>query len=163
MLKANHSKSFYGGPNPGKAKFVYKLARLELGRFIRIITGHNNLSFFQNKIGLYNEKACRFCGDGDKTITHFMSVCPRLETYRRDFFLDQIPNNDMTWSVRDLLDFSYSPGINEAFEGIWDDEELPRAYHLHDDSLGLDWLEDDSGDVNNNEASRKERGRCYRS
>ena len=51
---ANHSKTFYEGPNPGKARYVYKLARLELGRFVRIITGHNNLSFFQTKIGLYN-------------------------------------------------------------------------------------------------------------
>ena len=44
MRTANHSRSFYGGPNPSKAKFVdYKLARHELGRCIRIITGHNNL------------------------------------------------------------------------------------------------------------------------
>ena len=25
----------------------------------------------------------------------------------------------MSWSVRDLLDFSYIPNLNEAFEGTW--------------------------------------------
>ena len=78
MSTANHARSFYGGPNPGKAKFVYKLARLELGRFVRIITGHNNLNFFQTKIGLFNDPACRFCGRGDETITHLMAVCPKF-------------------------------------------------------------------------------------
>ena len=59
----NHAKSFYGGPNPGKAKFVYKLGRLELGRFIRIVTGHNNLS-----------RLCCFCGVFVETIIHLMAV-----------------------------------------------------------------------------------------
>ena len=59
----NHSKTFYGGPDKNKAKYVYKLARLELGRFIRIVTGHNNLNFFQHKIGLSGTDECRLCGD----------------------------------------------------------------------------------------------------
>ena len=75
---AHHSKSFYGGPSKTKARFVYKLARLELGRFVRIITGHNNLNFFQHKIGLHNSSKCRFCGQGDETITHFLVSCPRF-------------------------------------------------------------------------------------
>ena len=126
---ANHSKSFYGGPNPGKAKFVYKLARLELGRFVRIITGHNNLNFFQNKLGLSRNKDCRFCAGADETITHFLSACPRLQGLRRDTFLDKLPSADMTWSVRGLLHFSFHPGINEAYEGSWasGDPQLSRG------------------------------------
>ena len=58
----HHARSFYGGPNPRKAKFVIKLARLELGRYVRVITGHNNLNFFQTKIGLANNPGCRLCG-----------------------------------------------------------------------------------------------------
>ena len=99
---ANHSKSFYSGPNEGKAKFVYKLARLELGRFVRIITGHNNLNFFQTKLGLANDASCRLCGEADETITHFLHSCPCLLGPRREIFLDKIPNSDMKWSVRDL-------------------------------------------------------------
>ena len=130
---------------------MLKLARLELGRFVRIITGHNNLSFFQNKLGLINSATCRFCGDGPETITHLLNGCPRFTTARSDIFLDKVPTNDMKWSVRDLLDFSYNPGINEAFEGTWiNDDQLPVADSPLDVSLGLAWLDEEDGDENNN-------------
>lgn len=114
MKIANHSKSFYGKPNPGKEKNVYKVARLELGRFVRIVTGHNNLNFFQNKIDLYHSGECRFCELYNETITHFMAVCPRFITFQREILLNKLPMPEMTWSVCDLLDFSYVRGINEA-------------------------------------------------
>ena len=135
---ASHSKSFYSGPNPSKAKFVYKLARLELGRFVRIITGHNNLNFFQDKIGLHRGASCRFCGDGNETITHIISICPRFQVHRREILLDKSPCPDMTWSVRGLLDFSYIPGLNEAYEGNHMDDPLEDVLNV---SLGQGWLE----------------------
>ena len=148
---AAHTKGFYAGPNPGKAKFAIKLARLELGRFVRIITGHSNLAFFQNKLGLLAAAECRLCGEGVETITHFLTKCPRLEVSRRNIFLDKVPTNDMKWSVRNLLDFSYGPGVNDAFEGTWTDSDLGRMDEsLADDVLGLDWLHGLDGDSNNN-------------
>ena len=141
---AHHSKNFYSGPNPGKAKFVYKLARLELGRFARIITGHNNLNFFQNKIGLCATRECRFCEQHDETITHLTEVCPRFLTTRKEVLKSGGPAPDMKWSVRELLDFSYVPGINDAYEGTWASGDPPP---LMDETLDLDWME---GDVNNN-------------
>ena len=57
----------------------------------------------------------------------------------------------MTWSVRDLIDFSHVPGINEAYEGTWASGDLPlKSDHPSDASFGLDWLEDDPDDENNN-------------
>ena len=142
---ANHTKSFYRGPDRSKARFVYKLARLELGRFVRIITGHNNLGFFQNKIGLSNQRGCRLCGEGDETIMHLLHDCPRLTSARTDIFLDKIPTSDMTWSVRRLLEFSYCRGVNEAYEGNWTNSDPPVTDH--DMSFGLDWLDDEEDDA----------------
>ena len=142
---ANHSKSFYSGPNKNKAKYVYKLARLELGRFARIITGHNNLGFFQAKLGLADNPMCRFCEEGYETIMHLLNECPRFMSHRRDIFRDDIPTNDMTWSVRKLLDFSYIPGINEAYEGSWTATGPPAGEggSQLEVSLDLGWLEED--------------------
>ena len=42
----------------------------------------------------------------------------------------------MTWSVRDLLDFSYTPTVNDAFEGSW----------AHGDPTGLDNMDTASED-----------------
>ena len=127
----NHAKTFYSHPDPIKAKYVYKLARLELGRFIRIISGHNNLRFFQTKIGLWNDNQCRLCGRGFETLKHLLHDCPYLEISRRDIFLDQLPTNDMKWSVRSLLEFSFVPCVNEAYEGTW----------AHGDPLEVDDLD----------------------
>ena len=132
---ANHTKSFYDGPNVSKARFVYKLARLELGRFIRIITGHNNLRFFQTKIGLWGDSACRLCGQGPETITHFIRNCSRMEGKSEEHFLKMLPSPDMKWSVRGLLDFSYIPEINEAFEGEWDN-------HINNGGTSLDEVQE---------------------
>ena len=142
---AQHTKGFYSGPHSGKAKFVYKLARLELGRFVRIVTGHNNLNFFQTKIGLWNNPLCRLCGEGNETISHFF-LCPRLRAGRQDIFLDKLPTADMSWSVRDLLHFSYIPEVNAAYEGdqsrclqsLTDEDILDEVYDL-------DWLENGGG------------------
>ena len=145
LKTVRHSKSFYGSPNPGKAKFVYKLARLELGRFVRIITGHNNLNFFQTKLGLHNNPVCRLCQEGNETITHLMSTCPRLTTHRREVLLDRVPTDDMKWSVRQLLDYSFIPGVNEAFEGTWAaGDPLPVGTGLSDSSFALDRPESDT-------------------
>ena len=127
---AAHTKFFYNGPSTHKAKHVYKLARLELGRFVRLITGHNNLNHFQTRIGLWGSPTCRLCGQDNESFIHLLTACPRLRLTRQDIFLDRIPCNDMHWSARSLLDFSFIPTINQAFEGTWahgDPLDLPNS------------------------------------
>ena len=129
QTKATHAKSFYDSPDENKAKYVYKLARLELGRFIRIISGHNNLRFFQNKLNPWTDPTCRFCGHDKETVMHILHDCPRFLTSRRDKFLGLTPSANRKWSVRSLLDFSYTPELNEAFEekSIFDTVSQPDS------------------------------------
>ena len=120
---AHHTKSFYLCPNKQKARYVYKLARLEAGRFVRIVTGHNNLGFFQHKLGLQTSDKCRLCTDGLETFTHLIGTCPALWRASKEFFGQSLPSNDMKWSVRSLLDFSYVKNVNEMFEGTWNNND----------------------------------------
>ena len=116
---AQHSKGFYAFPNALKAKYAYKLARLELGRLVRAVTGHNNLNYFQTKLGLHHNSRCRFCEQADETFIHILQECPCFWHTRRDCFAGTLPTPGGRWSIRDLLDFTYTPKINEAFEGVW--------------------------------------------
>ena len=116
---ANHARSFYARPCHVKARYVIKLARLELGRFVRIISGHNNLNFFQTKIRLWNDPLCRFCGEDNETFTHLAQSCPSFLVTRGEIFPDGPPRDDLRWSVRAILNFSYVPAINLAYEGTW--------------------------------------------
>ena len=139
-MEAKHSKAFYYCPNPNKAKYVLKLARLELGRFIRLITGHNNLNYFQNKLGLQTTDRCRLCETAQETFIHFVNDCPRLHLLRSETFKGVTPTNDMKWSVRELLNISYNPTVNGAFEGTWLLGDPP-------DPIGLDGSEADNGSL----------------
>ena len=128
---AQHSRSFYSGPDHNKARYVYKLARLELGRFVRLVTGHNNLNFFQTKIGLWHDPFCRFCGQGQETLTHMLFSCPCLSREASQIFPRDLPSADMSWSVRELLQFSYVPAINLAMEGSWAHADPPDVCDLN--------------------------------
>ena len=144
LQMARATKQFYFSPNPQKARYVYKLARLELGRFVRLITGHN-LNFFQAKIGLWGSAVCRFCETGNETFWHLLTEYPRFRQTRTELFLDTSIGNDMTWSVRDLLDFSYTPAIDAAFVRTWAHGDADTNHLM--DSLGSETDETDSSEA----------------
>ena len=141
--EANHTKSFYKQPCWNKAKYVYKLARLELGRFVRIVTGHNNLNFFQHKLGYTDKVTCRMCKQGQETLMHLMYECPALTLRSMEVFQGEFPDEDMLWSVRKLLEFSYTPCVNEAYEDNKEDSATGagRAEDVGDLSRG--WLSEE--------------------
>ena len=114
---ARMGKLFYSGPDKNKAKYVTKLPRMKLARFIRIISGHNSLFYFRNKIDAEVKPNCRFCGYKSEDFYHLLNECPRFIIYRREYFYNKEITNDMNWSVKDLIDFSNLPGINDALEG----------------------------------------------
>ena len=118
-------------PNHIKAKYVYKLARLELGRFVRLVTGHNNLNHFQSRIGLWHSRSCRFCGHDEETFLHLLHDCPCFYQARTDTFCDRLPTNDMTWSVRQIIDYSYTPSIDAALIGTWAHSDPPGTCLLY--------------------------------
>ena len=110
-------KLFYGRPDANKAKYVLKLTRVDLARFIKIISGHNGLFYFKNKVDSEINSICRFCLEEDETFHHLVTACPRFRLTRQDIFLDSDIKNYLSWSVRDLLRFSHTGGIGEALDG----------------------------------------------
>ena len=111
------TKQFYNAPNKNLAKSVYKLCRMELSRFVRIITGHNGLFYFKSKIDKEISPACRFCLEKEETFHHLVDNCPIFNQNRVDIFRDTCPDSSMQWKVKDLLSFSNIPVINVAIEG----------------------------------------------
>lgn len=122
--EARQSKQFISKPNKTKAKYIYKLNRQKLGRFIRIITGHNNLNYHRSVIDPSQKNKCRFCQQEKETFYHFLHECPTFNSKRREIFLDNMPSNDQSWSVDDLLRFSAIPPINDALGARFDAEQF---------------------------------------
>ena len=113
---ARMTKYFFPRNDALKARHAMTLSRLQLGRFIRIITGHNKLRYFHSKMDSTVSPLCRFCHGEVETFHHFVFECPSLFFSRRDIFLDTPPDMDMNWSVDKLLAFSYLPHINSLLD-----------------------------------------------
>ena len=115
--KARMAKLFYAKPDSIQAKYVLKLSRLELSRFLRLISGHNGLFYFKSKIDPEINAVCRFCLGADETFYHLITNCPAFFQSRRDICLDNTIDMGEEWSVRNMLIFSYLPGVREAIDG----------------------------------------------
>ena len=114
------AKLFYKKPDSNQAKYVLKLSRLELSRFLRLISGHNGLFYLKSKLDSEINAVCRFCLNADETFYHFITDCPAFYQSRKEIFLDSTIDVDEKWSVRNMLIFSYLPGVREAIDGQTD-------------------------------------------
>ena len=80
---ARQSKYFLSGPDALRAKETLQLGKAQIGRLIRIITGHNALSYHRSKIDPENVyPKCRFCtNDDNETFIHLIHNCQRFEAH----------------------------------------------------------------------------------
>ena len=114
------AKQFYTGPDSNQAKYILKLNRIELSRILRLISGHNGLFYFKNKIDGDINAICRFCLEAEETFFHLITECPVFFESRRQIFLEDPFDDKNQWSVRDMLLFSHLPGVREAIDGQTD-------------------------------------------
>lgn len=82
-------------------------------RFVEIITGHNNLSYFQFKIDPDVNPLCRFCGEENETFHHFITTCPRLRQLRLDT-IKHYKTDD--WKINEMISFSQTREVNDYLE-----------------------------------------------
>ena len=116
------SKQFYQLPNRSKAKYSYNLSRQELGRLIRLVTGHNNLFYHRSNVDKTRGTSplCRFCNEERETFYHFATNCPCFRLSRFHYFQNDTCFNGDKWSIRQILDFSKIPSISAALGGNFD-------------------------------------------
>ena len=71
------SKLFYPkAPNPKLAKITIKWQRMKLGRYIRAISGHNNLLYHLHNMYCFISPTCRFCCEDREEFFHLAYLCP---------------------------------------------------------------------------------------
>ena len=70
-----HTKLFYESPNKNKSKYILKMGTNTLSTWIKSITGHNNLAYFQSKLNSDIDPTCRLCLQANETLHHLMTDC----------------------------------------------------------------------------------------
>ena len=114
--EARMSKFWYGTQDKHRAKEVCALSRLKLGRFVRIISGHNALNYYNHVLNPVLSPVCRLCKNADETFHHLATECPATLPSRLEFFGPRDILVNMDWKVEELLEFSYSDLINPLLD-----------------------------------------------
>ena len=127
---ARQTKFFYPTQNKSFGKEVMNFTRFQLSRYIQIVTGHNNLLYHRSNINPDIDQTCRFCGVDKETFIHFFTDCPALWRAREEAEHAR-PGGHLDFvNPTQLLNFSFSPRINQALENaeevdaIWEEMDL---------------------------------------
>jgi ribonuclease HI len=123
------SKQFIKKYDKKKCKDAMSYGRGKLGTLIRIITGHNALGYFRNKIDSDVDPMCRFCQEGDETFWHMLTECPVFCREQLEFMGDNTEREE--WDVPSILQFADITKIAKALEGydeIWFDNDEIDSY-----------------------------------
>lgn len=87
--------------------------RLQLGRYIRAVTGHNNLLYHLHNMHAIISPICRFCLEDNEEFYHLANHCPALYWDRQQIWA-QDPKAE-TWTPQQIINFTCIPRINDAF------------------------------------------------
>ena len=90
--------------------------KLQLGRYIRAVTGHNNLLYHLHNIDNDISPGCRFCLTDREEFHHLAFDCPAL-WLERQTICSQNPDHcvPQEWTPEQIRDFTLFPKIDEAF------------------------------------------------
>ena len=85
---------------------------LNLSLWTRSITGHNNLAYFQSKLGPLIDPTCRLCQMNNEIVFHLLTSSDALHEKRRDILGNMSIGDGHTWSIKKIMTFLQSPTVN---------------------------------------------------
>jgi len=107
LPSCRQAKEFLEGCKARTTKFLLKLSRAKIRVLIGVLTGHVNLNYHLNKIGIVSSPTCSKCGFEPETARHFVCTCPALKNLRTrylgDFYLT--PEEQLKLKMPDILSF----------------------------------------------------------
>ena len=93
-------------------RYILRMGTNKLGIWIKGITGHNNLAYFQSKLNNKIDPTGRLCLNANETLHHLMTDCEATAMIQLNTLKNKIPLPDMTWSVKEIHTFMEHPIIH---------------------------------------------------
>ena len=112
--QARQTKIYHNNLDQTKSKQLIQWTRLKLGRYIRAVTGHNNLLYHLHYLDPLISPICRFCLQHNEEFHHLASDCPPL-WWERHLITAKESGDNPDWTINQIIDFAYLPPINDAF------------------------------------------------
>ena len=112
--EARQTKLYHPTHDLQLSNTIIQWPRLKLGRYIRAVTGHNNLLYHLHNMDSSISPICRFCLQANEEFYHLATDCPPL-WWERHLISAQDPDHTTHWTPHQIATFAYLPAINEAF------------------------------------------------
>ena len=110
---ARQTKIYHPQLDKHKSNTIIQWPRLKLGRYIRAVTGHNNLLYHLSNMDPNISPLCRFCLQANEEFHHLASDCPPL-WWERHYISAQQPDHVHDWTVHQIATFAFLPPIDAA-------------------------------------------------
>ena len=111
--EARQTKIYHPSLNKSVSLELLQWPKLKLGRYIRAVTGHNNLLYHLHNIPTISP-ICRFCLQANEEFHHLATDCPPL-WWERHLISAQDPDHVHDWTIHQIISFALLPPINTAF------------------------------------------------
>ena len=119
-----------------ESKYILKMETSMLGAWIKGITGHNNLAYFQSKLNPEIDPTCRLCKQDNETLHHLMTSCETTSTLQLDIRQNKIPLPDMLWSVIKINKLLHHPIIHSLM--TYDTQYISREIEYIENNYSSD-------------------------
>ena len=77
-----HAKNIVMQPDTKRANLLIRLNRRQLRIYMMFLTGHGIFKEHLYKLGLLQDKLCRFCKADDESAQHLLTWCKRFDYER---------------------------------------------------------------------------------
>ena len=98
-----HTKEFFGNPDANIVKGVMNTSSLTTITWIKAITGHKNLSYFQSKINPEIFLTVDYAKSLSKQHIILRPICERMASYQRKIMENKIPLSDLVHQTNIML------------------------------------------------------------
>ena len=97
-----------------------------LSTWIKGITGHNNLAYFQSKLNTEIDPTCRLCLQANETLHHLMTDCEATTSLQMDIMKNKIP-----LPVKDINTFIQHPLMHSlmTYDTQYNNREIENIDH----------------------------------
>ena len=88
---------------------------MDLGRLIRVVTGHNNTGRHRHHVDESEDETCRYWGEERETFVHFISTCPYFQINRNRILLKSLKDNS-GWVLSEIMEFAKIQEIEDVLD-----------------------------------------------
>ena len=154
--QARQTKFFYPTQDKARGKEVMEWTRQKLSRYIKVVSGHNNLRYHRSNIDPDIDPMCRFCGEAQESFIHLIEDCPALWQERQDLHGrrgEVLDGEERQEKPDHILQFSYTERIDKALKTQEDDAVQEVDDITDEEDLPLGRTEEEDIDMSSSERS----------